>query len=102
MTALSFAAMSRMTCASDEDGFAQRQILAGEEAAGIRGARGEVLHEAAAHTLLVVGDELVGQAALLRGQGDELFIVIRDAEGFGDQLADLAAAAAILTANGDD
>ena len=46
----------------DEDGFAQRQILAGEEAAGIHGARGEVLHEAAAHALLVVGDELVGQA----------------------------------------
>ena len=94
--------MGLNTAVGDEDGFAQRQILAGEEAAGIRGARGEVLHEAAAHALLVVGDEFVGQAALLRSQGDELFIVIRDAEGFGDQLADLAAAAAILTANGDD
>ena len=86
----------------DEDRFAQRQILAGEEAAGIGRAGGEILHETVAHALFVVGDEFIGQAALLRGQGDELFIIISDAECFGDQLADLAAAAAIFTTDGDD
>ena len=68
------------------------------------GSGGRQIGELVAKTLGIAyyDKKLITQAALLRGQGDELFIVIRDAEGFGDQLADLTAAAAILTANGDD
>ena len=76
--------------------------MTGEEAVMIGGGGGEVVHQAAARALLVAGDKLVRQAALLRGEGDDFLIVKGDAQLFGERLADLAAAAAVFTADGDN
>ena len=101
MTARSRAAMSRMTCAWEmkivsESG---RYWL---EGALLRVGGSQILHEAAAHALLVVGDELGGEAALFRGEADDLLIVEGDAQLFGQRLADFTAAAAVFAADGDD
>ena len=66
------------------------------------GAGGNGEQEAPAAVFLLLGDEIRGQAAFLGRHLDDLFIIEGDTELGGEKLADLSAAAAEFTADGDD
>ena len=59
------------------------------------------IEEAVGGLFVIALEELRTQAALLSGHGHQLLIIIRNVQRLGHLLADLSAAAAEFTANGD-